>query len=96
MLANGKFWGLSLKLWRFTLQTLTDEILAWVPEDNWAMDVDKLLNNNAECLTPSKKTKLKERKEELTTFQTEYLLSTRREVAFFLKVLIKRKLVRFC
>ncbi|CAG9534818.1 unnamed protein product [Cercopithifilaria johnstoni] len=56
------------------------EVLAWIPEDNWAMDVDKLLGNNTECLTPSKKAKLKERKEEVATFQTEYLLSSRREL----------------
>uniref|UniRef100_A0A0R3RGI1 Integrator complex subunit 10 n=1 Tax=Elaeophora elaphi TaxID=1147741 RepID=A0A0R3RGI1_9BILA len=69
-----------LILSRFTSQNSTGEILAWIPEDNWAMDVDKLLNSNTECLTPSKKTKLKERKEEIATFQTEYLLSSRREL----------------
>uniref|UniRef100_A0A915PZR8 Integrator complex subunit 10 n=1 Tax=Setaria digitata TaxID=48799 RepID=A0A915PZR8_9BILA len=56
------------------------EVLAWIPEDNWVMDVDKLLNSNTECLTPSKKTRLKERREEAATFQTEYLMSTRREL----------------
>uniref|UniRef100_A0A8R1XWV8 Integrator complex subunit 10 n=1 Tax=Onchocerca volvulus TaxID=6282 RepID=A0A8R1XWV8_ONCVO len=56
------------------------EVLAWIPEDNWAMDVDKLLNSNTECLTPSKKTKFKERKEEVATFQTKYLMSSRPEL----------------
>ncbi|VBB27623.1 unnamed protein product [Acanthocheilonema viteae] len=65
------------KQWKANIDE--DEILAWIPEDNWAMDVDKLLNSNTECLTPSKKTKLKERKE-VATFQTEYLLSSRREL----------------
>lgn len=46
------------------------------------MDVDKLLNSNTECLTPSKKAKLKEKKEEIASFQIEYLMSSRREVAF--------------
>ncbi|VDM20174.1 unnamed protein product, partial [Wuchereria bancrofti] len=74
------------KQWRanidegFTSQNSTGEVLAWIPENNWAMDVDKLLNSNAECLTPSKKAKLRERKEEVATFQIEYLLSTRPEL----------------
>lgn len=90
-LANERFnfLGLDLVLSRFTSQNSTGDVLAWIPEDNWSMDVDKLLNSNTECLTPSKKTKLKERKEEAATFQTEYLMSSRREVVFlFFKVFI--------
>ncbi|VDK82109.1 unnamed protein product [Litomosoides sigmodontis] len=72
------FMWYAYKQWKANIDE--DEVLAWIPEDNWAMDVDKLLNSNAECLTPSKKAKLKERKEELAPFQTEYLLSSRREL----------------
>ncbi|VIO86263.1 Uncharacterized protein BM_BM10922 [Brugia malayi] len=66
------------KQWRANIDE--GEVLVWIPENNWAMDVDKLLNSNAECLTPSKKAKLRERKEEMTTFQVEYLISTRPEL----------------
>ncbi|KAM3726910.1 Integrator complex subunit [Dirofilaria immitis] len=72
------FMWYSYKQWKANISE--GEVLAWIPEDNWAMDVDKLLNSNTECLTPSKKTKLKERKEEVVTFQTEYLMSSRREL----------------
>lgn len=60
-----------------------DEVLIWIPEDNWAMDVDKLLNSSADTVTPSKRPRLKDRKEQLVTCYTEYLMATQREVMHY-------------
>ncbi|VDN18105.1 unnamed protein product [Gongylonema pulchrum] len=52
------------------LDKCIDTVLAWISEDNWAMDVDKLLSSSADTVTPSKRPRLKEKKGQLTSSHT--------------------------
>uniref|UniRef100_A0A0N5D6Q1 SpoU_methylase domain-containing protein n=1 Tax=Thelazia callipaeda TaxID=103827 RepID=A0A0N5D6Q1_THECL len=56
------------------------EVLAWIPEDNWVMDVDKLLSSSSDGTSSSKKARIKERREEFSIAATEYLMSSRPEL----------------